>query len=91
MGKTTVLFVAALSEFDQALFEDEAQNRVKEAMALFADTCNNAKARVKMCVLLKRSARFSRNGVLHCCIDFYLQHNMINTLPPPRSGSVRVI
>ena len=30
-----VIFVAALSEFDQNLFEDETQNRMVEALTLF--------------------------------------------------------
>merc|ERR1711920_273703 len=36
-----VVFVAALSEFDQALFEDEAQNRMEEALVLFDQIANS--------------------------------------------------
>jgi len=36
-----VLFVAAISEYDQQLFEDEKMNRVTEALSIFADICNN--------------------------------------------------
>lgn len=38
---TSVIFVAAISEYDQALFEDDTTNRVKEALSLFSETCNS--------------------------------------------------
>lgn len=38
---TAVIFVAALSEFDQVLFEDSSTNRMVEAIDLFSDICNN--------------------------------------------------
>jgi GTPase SAR1 family protein len=40
-GVTAVLFVAAISEFDQVLFEDESTNRMTEALNLFFDICNS--------------------------------------------------
>jgi len=36
-----VVFVAALSEFDQVLYEDETQNRMCEALDLFKQICNS--------------------------------------------------
>jgi len=36
-----VIFVAALSEYDQVLFEDDTTNRMMEAILLFEDICNN--------------------------------------------------
>jgi len=36
-----VLFVAAMSEYDQVLYEDESQNRMLEALSLFAEICNS--------------------------------------------------
>jgi len=36
-----VIFVAALSEYDQMLFEDDHTNRMVEALTLFEDICNN--------------------------------------------------
>ena len=39
---TAVIFVAALSEYDQVLFEDTSTNRMVEAIELFDDICNNA-------------------------------------------------
>lgn len=41
-GVTAVIFVAALSEYDQRLFEDATANRMVEALDLFEDICNNA-------------------------------------------------
>jgi guanine nucleotide-binding protein G(i) subunit alpha len=40
-GVTVVLFIAAISEYDQVLWEDEAINRMKEALELFEDTINS--------------------------------------------------
>jgi hypothetical protein len=40
-GVTAVLFVAAVSEFDQTCFEDDETNRVHEALNLFEEICNN--------------------------------------------------
>lgn len=40
-GVTAVIFVAALSEYDQTLYEDTSTNRMMEALDLFADICNN--------------------------------------------------
>ncbi|KAL3777782.1 hypothetical protein HJC23_008899 [Cyclotella cryptica] len=38
---TAVIFVAALSEYDQALFEDASTNRMVEAVQLFGEICDN--------------------------------------------------
>jgi GTPase SAR1 family protein len=40
-GVTAVLFVAAISEYDQMLYEDETMNRVTEALILFEEICNS--------------------------------------------------
>lgn len=40
-GITLVLFVVALSEYDQKLFEDKNVNRMHEAMHLFNQLCNS--------------------------------------------------
>lgn len=41
-GVTAVIFVVALSEYDQKLFEDICTNRMTEALNLFEDVCNNS-------------------------------------------------
>lgn len=38
---TAIIFVAALSEYDQVLFEDASTNRMIEAIQLFKEICNN--------------------------------------------------
>jgi len=40
-GVTAVLFVCAISEYDQTCFEDEATNRISEALTLFEDIANS--------------------------------------------------
>lgn len=39
-GVNAVIFVAALSEYDQALFEDHHTNRMSEALDLFEEVCS---------------------------------------------------
>jgi len=38
---TAVIFVAAISEYDQVLYEDENTNRIVEALNLFEEICNS--------------------------------------------------
>lgn len=38
---TAVIFVAAMSEYDQVLYEDETTNRMVEALNLFDEICNS--------------------------------------------------
>eukprot|EP01083_Nonionella_stella_P215943 776793_1 len=38
---TSVIFVAAMSEYDQVLYEDENTNRMEEALSLFDEICNS--------------------------------------------------
>jgi hypothetical protein len=38
---TAVIFVAAISEYDQTLYEDEKENRLHEAIRVFESVCNN--------------------------------------------------
>jgi GTPase SAR1 family protein len=39
---TSVIFVAAISEYDQVLFEDERVNRLEEAIKLYDHICNTS-------------------------------------------------
>lgn len=38
---TAVIFVTAISEYDQVLFEDRTKNRLDEALGLFEEICNS--------------------------------------------------
>jgi len=40
-GVTAVIFVVAISEFDQLLFEDDCTNRMTEALSLFVNICGS--------------------------------------------------
>jgi len=40
-GVTAVMFVAAISEYDQMLYEDEKENRVHEAIEVFKNISNS--------------------------------------------------
>jgi len=40
-GVISVIFVAAISEYDQVLYEDEGQNRLQESIREFEKICNN--------------------------------------------------
>jgi len=40
-GVTAVIFVAAISEFDQVCFEDEKTNRMEDSLTLFSEICNS--------------------------------------------------
>lgn len=54
-----VLFVAAMSEYDQQLYEDETQNRMEEALLLFHEICNSKFfAETSMILFLNKSDLF---------------------------------
>jgi guanine nucleotide-binding protein G(i) subunit alpha len=38
---TAIIFVTAISEYDQYLFEDRSKNRLEEAIELFEEICNS--------------------------------------------------
>lgn len=40
-GVTAIIFVGAISEYDQVLYEDKTQNRLVEAVELFDEICNS--------------------------------------------------
>lgn len=39
---TAIIFVTAISEYDQFLYEDERQNRLIESLKVFEDICNKS-------------------------------------------------
>jgi len=40
-GVTSIIFVTAISEYDQNVFEDEKENRLQESIRVFDDIINN--------------------------------------------------
>lgn len=58
---TAVLFVAAISEYDQMLYEDENTNRIIEALELFDEICNSRWFReTAMILFLNKSDLFQK-------------------------------
>lgn len=69
---TAVIFVAALSEFDQVLFEDSRQNRMVEAIDIFHEHFHSAVfARSAFILFLNKSDLFEKK----------LQTKAINSVP----------
>lgn len=55
-----IIYVAALSEYDQHLFEDKETNRMSEALALFQEMCNSPWfERTDMILFLNKEDLFS--------------------------------
>lgn len=53
---TALLFLVAISEYDQSLYEDESINRMQESLALFDSICKRSPLPV-VCDLLTYSFR----------------------------------
>ena len=74
---TAVIFVAALSEYDQVLFEDASTNRMEEAIQLFQEICNNRYfMQSSMILFLNKRDLFEEKvkivdiGAMDCYSDF---------------------
>lgn len=60
-GVTGVIFLAALSAYDQTLYEDDKTNRMKEALDLFKQICNSRWfQKASMILFLNKKDLFSR-------------------------------
>lgn len=72
---TAVLFVAAISEYDQVLYEDENTNRMVEALNLFEEICNSRWFRdTAMILFLNKRDLFEqkiKTVSLKTCFDEY--------------------
>ena len=67
---TAIIFVAALSEYNQKLFEDGATNRMIEALELFEEICKNkvfSEAGISMILFLNKKDLFEEK-ILVCDI-----------------------
>jgi hypothetical protein len=62
---TAVIFCVALSEYDQALREDEQQNRMKESLLLFDEICNSIWFRNVAFVLFLNKDDLFREKIAH--------------------------
>jgi guanine nucleotide-binding protein G(i) subunit alpha len=68
---TSVLFVAAISEYDMVLYEDSSTNRMTEALALFEEICNSIWfSNTSMILFLNKKDlfedKFQKIPITHC-------------------------
>jgi hypothetical protein len=72
---TAVIFVAAMSEYDQVLYEDGETNRVHEAIELFGEIVNSKWFySTSMILFLNKSDLFEekiKRVDMSCCFDDY--------------------
>jgi len=72
---TAVIFVAAMNEFDQLLFEDNVTNRIVEALNLFSEICNSRWFRNKSMILFLNKDDLFREKIktvdLKVCFEEY--------------------
>jgi len=64
-GVTAVIFVAAISEYDQVLYEDEKENRLHEAIRVFDNICNNKYFAAVAMILFMNKKDLFENKVKH--------------------------
>jgi len=81
---TAVLFVAAISAYDQTLYEDETTNRMVEALNLFEEICNSRWFRdTSMVLFLNKSDLFAEKikkvPLTVCFPDFTGENNFEET------------
>ena len=71
-GCQAILFVAALSEYDQNLFEDNTKNRMVDALELFYKICNEKLfTNTHMILFLNKRDLFEKK----------IQHTAISSIP----------
>jgi GTPase SAR1 family protein len=72
---TAVIFVAAINEYDQVLYEDGATNRLHETLELFGEICNSRwLAKSAMILFLNKSDLFKekmKTVDMKCCFQDY--------------------
>jgi len=68
---TAIIFVTALSEYDQVLEEDQMTNRMVESLKLFEDTINNAWFQKKPIILFLNKVDIFEKKIQHSNIGDY--------------------
>lgn len=61
---TAVLFVVAISEYDEKLFEDDSVKRMDEAMSLFDEICNSRQFRKTSMILFLNKVDLFKDKIL---------------------------
>lgn len=91
---TTILFLAAISEYDQMLFEDESVNRMTEALILFESICNSRWfVRTSIILFLNKTDIFKEKisrSPLHAYLpDFTGMHSILTLSLNPLRGLIK--
>jgi hypothetical protein len=68
---TAVIFVAAMSEYDQKLYEDENTNRLVEALNLFEEICNSPFFRKTAMILFLNKRDIFNNKIMKVNLSSY--------------------
>ncbi|CEP07538.1 hypothetical protein [Parasitella parasitica] len=71
---TAIIFLVALSEFDQVLIEDEHMNRMEESLILFESICNSKWFKSTSIILFLNKIDIFREKIGH-------NHLLSNTFP----------
>jgi GTPase SAR1 family protein len=78
-GVTAVIFVAAISEYDQVLYEDEKENRLHESIRVFDNICNNKYFEETAMIIFLNKEDIFREKIkrvpLHFCFEDYRGDN----------------
>eukprot|EP00968_Pinguiococcus_pyrenoidosus_P017545 scaffold1747_cov251-Pinguiococcus_pyrenoidosus.AAC.18 len=78
---TAVIFVAALSEYDQVLYENNRTNRMVEAIELFEEICNNSYFMASSMILFLNKRDLFLDKVVEVPIDSVDHFNDYDGLP----------
>jgi len=74
-GVTAVIFVAAISEYDQVLYEDNKKNRMVETLDLFEEICNSKWFSTTSTILFLNKEDLFREKItrvdMKCCFPEY--------------------
>lgn len=62
---TAIIFVTSLSEYDQVLYEDESQNRMKESLSLFDEICNSRWFQETSMILFLNKTDLFKEKIMH--------------------------
>jgi guanine nucleotide-binding protein subunit alpha len=79
---TTILFLVAISEYDQLLFEDETVNRMQEALTLFDSICNSRWfIKTSIILFLNKIDRFKEKLPVSPMKNYFPDYEGLSRLP----------
>lgn len=77
-GVTAVIFVTAISEYDQMLYEDESTNRMDESLNLFDEICNSRWFRNTSMILFLNKSDLLKSKIHETPINVFFEDYMGN-------------